>query len=79
MLYRCTQPGCGFVLRSDDDAVRRLTAADLLDAIDALHQPFHPDPDNFPSYTECEGCLRITGITWPCPTARLLHPEAPDE
>jgi len=24
MLYRCTQPGCGFVLRSDDDAVRRL-------------------------------------------------------
>ena len=32
-----------------DWRLRVSAAADLLDAIDALHQPEHPDPDNFPS------------------------------
>jgi hypothetical protein len=41
-------------------------AADLLDAIDALH---HRAP--FPDADWCNDC----SITWPCPTARLLHPE----
>jgi hypothetical protein len=52
------------------------TAADLLEAIDALHQPEHPDPDFFPSYTQCVECSKFgMSIDWPCPTARLLHPE----
>ena len=41
------------------------TAADLLDAIDALHQ-------SWPDTNWCSGC----DWWWPCPTARLLHPEA---
>ena len=40
-------------------------AADLLDAIDALHQP----DDGL--LQQCRECLTL----WPCPTARLLHPE----
>lgn len=42
-----------------------VAAADLLDAIDALHQPgLIVEPT-------CDACYH----TWPCPTARLLHPE----
>jgi lipopolysaccharide biosynthesis regulator YciM len=43
---------------------------DVLDAIDALHQPLEIQHDSFTRY----GC-RNCGFTWPCPTARLLHPE----
>jgi hypothetical protein len=39
-------------------------AADLLEAIDALHQP---DAEG----DICADCFYL----WPCPTARLLHPE----
>jgi hypothetical protein len=39
-------------------------AADLLEAIDALHQP---DAEG----DICADCFHL----WPCPTARLLHPE----
>jgi hypothetical protein len=39
-------------------------AADMLDAIDALHQQGDP-------YPYCRAC----GELWPCPTARILHPE----
>jgi hypothetical protein len=49
------------------------TAADLLDAIDALHQPNRVR--DWPSkiyFTDCLTC----DTSWPCPTARLLHPEA---
>jgi hypothetical protein len=47
-------------------------AADLLDAIDALHQPY-PLGDGRTS-EDCDEC----GDRWPCPTARLLHPEEAD-
>jgi hypothetical protein len=40
-------------------------AADLLEAIDALHQ-CDPALDY-----ECAECFHV----WPCPTALLLHPE----
>jgi len=53
------------------------TAADLLDAIDALHQPECPDPDNFPTHLECSCSREFMPVTWAeCPTARLLHPGA---
>jgi len=55
----------GAALLSDQDL---LDAADLLDAIDALHQPF----DN---NSMCWACHS----PHPCPTARLLHPEATDD
>jgi hypothetical protein len=42
-----------------------LAAADLLDAIDALHQPIS---DHGLICDECDH-------PWPCPTARLLHPD----
>ena len=43
-------------------------AADLLDAIDALHQPVgYDEVYGF----DCAGC----GQAWPCRTHRLLHPE----
>jgi hypothetical protein len=41
-------------------------AAELFDAIDALHQP------------KKGGWCRQCRTAWPCPTARLLHPEAGD-
>ena len=44
----------------DDDLTN---AADLLDAIDALHQP--------DQRIYCSACCD----RWPCRTARLLHPE----
>jgi hypothetical protein len=43
-------------------------AADLLEAIDALHQPFCVD---YGAPTTCQTCDEY----WPCSTARLLHPE----
>lgn len=48
-----------------------LDVADLLDAIDALHQPYEGQWGT----RWCEaGDSNDDG--WPCPTARLLHPEA---
>jgi hypothetical protein len=48
------------------------TAADLLDAIDALHRPNRVrDWPNKVYFTDCLTC----DTSWPCPTARLLHPE----
>jgi len=47
-------------------------AADLLNAIDALHQPYLLPDDR--TSEDCDEC----GDRWPCPTARLLHP-APKE
>jgi hypothetical protein len=46
-------------------------AADLVDAIDALHQPTFKDS----AWGYCGHC----GHTWPCSTARLLHPEDGDQ
>ena len=46
------------------------TAADLLDAIDALHQPIDNPYDSTPN-SLCGHCLH----QWPCQTHRLLHPE----
>jgi hypothetical protein len=40
-------------------------AADLLDAIDALHQPWEE------GHNWCAAC----DVPWPCQTHRLLHPE----
>ncbi len=47
-------------------------AADLLDAIDALHQPYCPD-EGYPAYVACT-CDPNARTEWPCQTARLLHP-----
>ena len=44
--------------------------ADLLDAIDALHQPI-PNPYDSTPNSLCGHCLH----QWPCKTHRLLHPE----
>lgn len=41
------------------------TAADLIDAIDALHQPWEE------GHNWCAAC----DVPWPCSTALLLHPE----
>ena len=43
-------------------------AADLLDAIDALHTQTRLEWVAFPLCQECDQ-------KWPCTTARLLHPE----
>ncbi len=43
-----------------------LAAADLLEAIDVLHRPY-PEV-----VIRCEQC----DVEWPCPTTRLLRPEA---
>lgn len=40
-------------------------AADLLDAIDALHQPV----------SRWNVICAADGMPWPCQTAELLHPE----
>ena len=48
-----------------DDVIT--AAADLLDAIDALHQPDVTGEI-------CDQCV----FDWPCTTARLLHPEEAD-
>jgi len=53
------------------DEIERLRA--VLDAIDALHQPY-PLGDGRTS-EDCDEC----GDRWPCPTARLLHPMTLDE
>jgi hypothetical protein len=50
-------------------AKRKGAAADVLDAIDALHQ-LDLTPDHWGRWW-CAECER----RWPCPTARLLHPE----
>lgn len=51
--------------------------ADLLEAIDALHQP----RTEWDEWHECwlEPCCVHDGHPWPCPTARLLHPPVPAE
>ena len=50
----------------------RIAAADLLDAIDALHYPritvYRPNGDHDAVCAECSD-------DYPCPTARLLHGE----
>ena len=43
-----------------------VAAADLLEAIDALHQP-----EKIMGVLWCQA----EDHTWPCPTAQLLHPE----
>jgi hypothetical protein len=45
-------------------------AADLLDAVDALHKP-DTDDDGFTVVTFCHECVGV----WPCRTYCLLHPE----
>lgn len=47
-------------------------AADLIAAIDALHQP--GDVEDYWTESNDPYCLEC-GITWPCPTHRILHPE----
>ena len=49
---------------------QRRAAADLLDAIGALHQPVSNPYDSEPN-SLCGHCLH----QWPCKTHRLLHPE----
>jgi hypothetical protein len=48
-----------------------LNAADLLDNIDALHQP----KEGFDEYLRPELWCPACANPWPCPTALLLHPE----
>jgi len=52
-------------------------AADLLDAIDALHQPSDPILDASTGLGDfwCEAC---GPGDWPCPTHLLLHPGEAD-
>jgi hypothetical protein len=55
---------------TDDLLTAMLNASDLLEAIDALHQPYN----GWRGTVWCEqGDCDDSG--WPCPTARLLHPE----
>jgi hypothetical protein len=62
-------PYCGV----DHCIDEREEAAELLEAINALHQPnWHDNSNRQPMW--CETC----GLDWPCPTARLLHPEEAD-
>jgi hypothetical protein len=42
-------------------------AADLLEAIDALHHPHTAYGETF--------CCHCAATDWPCATYRLLHPE----
>ena len=49
----------------------RIAAADLLDAIDALHQPCDHHRFAFVDRTHCDEC----NVDWPCRTHRLLHGE----
>lgn len=51
---------------------RRWIAADLLDALDDLHQPEMDNERGGPMRPMCLTCH----VDAPCPTARLLHPEA---
>jgi len=53
------------------DEIERLRA--VLDAIDALHQPY-PLGDGRTS-EDCDEC----GDRWPCPTYLLIHPMTLDE
>ena len=46
-------------------------AADLLQEIDALHQPITCHDGFAADYVICGEC----GKDWPCTTARRLHPE----
>jgi len=61
----------------DDDLTN---AADLLDAINELHQrPEPPMPqDQWPADAWFVPWCSTCSVLWPCPTARLLHP-APEE
>lgn len=52
---------------SDDDLGICNEAADLLDAIDALHQP--------EAQFDREWCCVCFTEPWPCKTHSLLHPE----
>jgi hypothetical protein len=53
--------------RGFDDAQQTITtAADMLDAIDALHQP-----ERHEGTTYC----KHDGFVWPCLDHRILHPE----
>lgn len=49
------------------DEIVRLRA--VLDAVDALHQPYE---SHIPHMT-CECC----GYIWPCDTHLLIHPDVP--
>ena len=51
-----------------DDVIT--AAADLLDAIDALHHPHSAFGETF--------CCHCASQDWPCPTYLLLHPEEAD-
>jgi hypothetical protein len=54
-----------------DDIVTRLRA--VLDAIDALHQPYSLGDGR--TSEDCDEC----GDRWPCPTHLLIHPMTLDE
>jgi hypothetical protein len=57
---------------SDVTATRYMTtAADLIDAIDALHQPQEGLDEYLCTEPWCPACAN----PWPCETHRLLHPE----
>ena len=56
-----------FAFKADAEAME--AAADLLDAIDALHQPC-PDLGKWQGERRC-----LCDSLYPCPTSRLLHPE----
>jgi hypothetical protein len=58
---------------TDDLLTAMLNASDLLEAMDALHQPI-PNPYDSSPDSLCGDCLHF----WPCPTTRLLHPEEAD-
>lgn len=46
-------------------------AAEMLDAIDALHQPIEGQDEYLRPEPWCPACAN----PWPCNTHRLLHPE----
>ena len=45
-------------------------AADMLEAIDALHQPITDHDEELTPSTVCRCCI----YDWPCPTHLILHP-----
>jgi hypothetical protein len=57
------------------DAEPCRTAADLLEAIDALHQRSRNHVRDIYADWWCSECR----TSWPCKTARLLHPPVPAE
>jgi hypothetical protein len=48
-------------------------AADLLDAIDRRHHRIRYKPPGMS--VDYDSCAECAPTRWPCPTARLLHPE----